>query len=108
MKCSPKKWRVYAGGGAGLYNAPEINVEVGSGSVNIKYDPSFGLHGLVGAFTRSKSGKWFYFGELRYVGVFNYKWKEARSNGYTGYPPSKFKEFGGHGIFILFGIGLYF
>jgi len=105
---SPKKWRVYAGGGAGLYNAPEINVEVGNSSEYIKYDPSFGLHGLVGAFTRSKSGKWFYFGELRYVGVFNYKWKEARSNGYTGYPPSKFKEFGGHGIFILFGIGTYF
>jgi len=105
---SPKKWRVYAGGGAGLYNAPEINVEVGNSSEYIKYDPSFGLHGLVGAFTRSKSGKWFYFGELRYVGVFNYKWKEARSNGYTGYPTSKFTEFGGHGIFILFGIGTYF
>ncbi len=105
---SPKSWQIYAGGGAGLYNAPEMTFEVGNSNEYIKYDPSFGLHGLVGAVTRSKSGKWFYFGELRYVGVFNYKWKEARSNGLSAIPFSKYREFGGHGIFILFGVGLYF
>ncbi|MGB2905798.1 MAG: SH3 domain-containing protein [Candidatus Aminicenantaceae bacterium] len=105
---SPKTWQIYAGGGAGLYNAPEMRFEVGNDSAHIKYDPSFGLHGLVGAVTRSKTGKWFYFGELRYVGVFNYKWKEARGNGSSFTPIQKYQEFGGNGIFILFGIGLYF
>ena len=105
---SPKKFQVYAGGGAGLYNAPEIKAKAGSMSESIKYSSSFGLHGLVGAVTRSKSGKWFYFGELRYVGVFNYKWTDATSNGYPAIPHSKYQEFGGNGIFVLFGIGTYF
>jgi SH3-like domain-containing protein len=105
---SPKSLQVYAGGGAGLYNAPEMKFEVGNESAVIKYGSSFGLHGLVGAVTRSKSGKWFYFGELRYVGVFNYKWTEARANGYSFIPLSKYQEFGGNGIFVLFGIGFYF
>jgi len=105
---SPKSYQIYAGGGAGLYNAPEMKVEVGNTNINIKYGSSFGLHGLLGIITRSKSGKWFYFGELRYVGVFNYKWTDATINGYPAIPGSKYKEFGGNGIFILFGIGLYF
>lgn len=106
---SPKSFQVYAGAGAGLYNAPEMKAKVGSYSGTIKYGSSFGLHGLVGVLTRSKSGKWFYFGELRYVGVFNYKWTEISENGYSGgIPQQKYQEFGGNGIFVLFGIGFYF
>jgi hypothetical protein len=105
---SPKKFQVYVGGGAGLYNSPELEAKAGGTTESVKYGSSFGLHGLVGAVTRSKSGKWFYFGELRYVGVFNYQWTEAKSNGYPAIPHSKYREFGGNGIFVLFGIGTYF
>jgi outer membrane protein W len=104
---SVKKFKVYAGGGAGYYTAPKLTFDVDSYHATVEYDPSLGLHGLVGAASRSKSGKWFYFGEARYVGVFNYKASKSTESYWTGYL-YRYSEFSGHGIFFLFGIGLNF
>jgi hypothetical protein len=79
-------------------------------SMNIKYGSSFGFHGLVGAVKKSKSKKWFYFGEIRYIGVLGYKWTEAYINGIraTLLSSSKFRKFGANGIFLNFGLGFAF
>jgi hypothetical protein len=50
----------------------------------------------------------FYFGEIRYVTVFNYKWKKATYNGFSAIPSSSFAKFGANGIFLNFGLGFYF
>ncbi len=107
---SARSFNVYIGGGGGLYNAPEVKYDVDNFDINVKYDSSFGIHGLVGLVKRPKGKNWFFFGELRYVAVFNYKWKTATYHGmsFPLYSSDPFAEFGGNGIFINFGIGWLF
>lgn len=107
---SQRSYNIYVGGGAGLYNAPEVKYDVDNVDINVKYNSSFGIHGLAGFIKRSKSRKWFWFGELKYVGVFNYKWTKASYHGMasTLYSSNPFAEFGANGIFVNFGIGWFF
>jgi hypothetical protein len=105
---SQRSFQLYFGGGPGFYVAPEVKYDVDNQRSNIKYGPAFGFHGLVGAVKRSKSKKWFYFGEIRYVGVLGYKWTEAYLNGIWAIPSSKFRKFGANGIFLNFGLGFSF
>jgi outer membrane protein W len=105
---SQRSYNICIGGGAGLYSAPEVKYDVDNEKSNITYDSSFGIHGLVGFIKKSKNGKMFYFGEIRYVTVFNYKWKKATYNGFSAIPSSSFAKFGANGIFLNFGLGFYF
>jgi len=107
---SPRSFNVYVGAGGGLYAAPEVKYDVDNVDINIKYGSSFGLHGLVGLVKRPKGKNWFFFGELRYVAVFNYKWEEATYHGssFPIYSSESFYEFGANGIFVNFGIGWLF
>jgi outer membrane protein W/uncharacterized protein YgiM (DUF1202 family) len=107
---SQRSYHIYLGAGASLYAAPEVKYDVDNVKIDISYDSSFGAHGLVGVIKKAKSGKWFFFGELKYVGVFNYKWKTATINGLQTilYSSSPYAEFGANGIFLNFGIGWFF
>lgn len=107
---SPRSFNVYVGGGGGLYNAPEVKYDVDNFDINVKYGSSFGLHGLVGLLKRPKGKNWFFFGELRFVAVFNYKWNTATYHGmsFPLYSSDPFAEFGANGIFFNFGIGWLF
>ncbi|MGB7294027.1 MAG: SH3 domain-containing protein [Candidatus Aminicenantales bacterium] len=107
---SQRSYNIYFGGGAGLYNAPEVKYDVDNVNFNITYGSSFGIHGLVGFIKKSKSRKLFYFGEIRYVGVFNYKWKTATFYNFQDilYSSSPYAKFGANGIFLNFGLGFYF
>lgn len=98
----------YIGGGSGIYFSPNYKLEIGNLRAEIKYDPSFGLHGLAGIAKRTKGKNLFYFGEIRFVGLINYKWNEATFVNYSFIPTSKFHELSGNGIFINVGIGYYF
>jgi hypothetical protein len=105
---SQRSYNIYFGGGAGLYNAPEVKYDVDNVNFNITYGSSFGIHGLVGFIKKSKSRKMFYFGEIRYVGIFNFKWKTATLYNIQFTPSSSFAKFGANGIFLNFGLGFYF
>ncbi len=107
---SPRSFNVYVGGGGGLYVAPEVKYDVDNIDINVKYGSSFGLHGLVGLVKRPKGKNWFFFGEFRYVAVFNYKWETATYHGtsFPLYSSDPFAEFGANGIFVNFGIGWLF
>ncbi len=105
---SQRSYNIYVGGGTGLYNAPKVKMDYENVNIIITYGSSFGVHGLVGFIKRSKNHKLFYFGEIRYVGVFNYKWKKATYNGFSAIPSSSFAKFGANGIFLNFGLGFYF
>jgi len=96
--------KFYAGGGGGLYFSPKTYAAVGEGTVDIKYDSSFGFHGLVGITTRTQAKPLFFFWEAKFVGFTKYKWNEATLNGYSAIPTTEFQEMNGNGIFINFGI----
>jgi hypothetical protein len=107
---SQRSYNIYLGGGGGLYNGAEVKYEVDNMDINVKYKSSFGIHGLVGFIKRSKSRKWFWFGELKYVSVFKYQWTKATYSGmaYILYSSNPYAEFGANGIFLNFGIGWFF
>ncbi len=98
----------YAGAGGGFYFSPKTYVSVGSTTIDIKYDSSFGFHGLVGITKKTQKKPLFFFGEARFVGFIKYKWNEATLNGSAVIPADKFKELNGNGIFINLGIGYSF
>jgi hypothetical protein len=105
---SQRSYNISIGGGAGLYNAPEVKYDVDNVDIHITYGSSFGIHGLVSFIKKSKNRNWFYFGEIRFVGVFNYQWKSATINGLSAIPSSSFAKFGANGVFLNFGIGWFF
>lgn len=104
---SRRSYQIYIGAGPGIYLSPEYKIVVGQSRANVNYNSSFGLHGLVGVIKQNKNKPFFFFGELRYVGVFNYEWNEASVTGYA-LIPTEIANLGGNGIFINFGMGYYF
>jgi hypothetical protein len=92
--------QIYIGAGPTVSVGPSYTEEFVSKD-SIDYEPSFGFHALVG-FLWNK-GKWFYFGEVCYMGPFTYSWTSA-----SFIPPTFMRELSGNGIFINFGGGIWF
>jgi len=95
-----KKMQIYIGAGPTVSLGARYKEEFVT-SYTINYKTAFGFHALVGMMWNK--GKWFYYGELCYMGPFKYSWTSA-----TFYPPSFMRELSGNGIMINFGAGILF
>ena len=116
---SKSSYHAYLGGGAGYYMAPKLWRDLGDYKTEIKYDPSFGFHGLFGinyqpVKTRpflnypDKTKPFLSYIEIKIVGGVKYKWKEFIENGSKGTPIPEFQEFSGNQIMFNFGFAYLF